>query len=741
MFDMKRITAALMAAVLAAGIISGCGADKDGSGADTSGKGRYVEKDMEFPLQSGESFLSMHGTEAGGLVLFAADSEQVIRYGYDGKEWERTPLDWTKELLTEETVSFVDAEETADGAQYILTSDNAQIKSAVARRNEDGKTEKLDIPWLEQETGSGFYPMVHDLLVDESGNLWMMDLMQNTVMVVDCESSDIIREVQAGDSGSVSQKVLFHGEEGAVAVYTGQGSYTIYDGETGEENGSIQTESARETGFALSSRGENWYQISESGISRMQAGNDIEEVIMDGGSGAMGSPLNTVKGMAAGADEDFYAVYMQPDAGTCSLEHYVYDPDIASVPEKTLTVFGLTKNDSVQQAVTQFQKENPDVKVEYNTTGRSAGEITADDIRTLNTEILSGNGADVIMLDGLPTDSYVEKGILKDMTSLAEEILGSAGYMETIMENAAQYEGKIYGLPVKFSVPLIYGDEDVIKALESLESLTAYLKADPDASVFGSAGYDYIRDVLFQLYQEEIIDGDGKVDQEKLTQLFTAAGIIAENAKAAEAAEVYYQAEAGSNIQAGSAFSQGGDGIAILSYEDAVGTADVGSLSAMMIPYAVIRQAETEPASIEGMYTPRGIAGINSAAEQPELAEKFVRFLFGEEIQSAALTDGFPVLASALEGKIDSADDDSYAASVMMAGEGGNEIELQAKYPTREETEKFVELCRTLDQPVEQNRIVWNIYREEADKYLEGSVDADEAAKEIAQKVDTYLAE
>ena len=33
------------------------------------------------------------------------------------------------------------------------------------------------------------------------------------------------------------------------------------------------------------------------------------------------------------------------------------------------------------------------------------------------------------------------------------------------------------------------------------------------------------------------------------------------------------------------------------------------------------------------------------------------------------------------------------------------------------------------------------IYQEEADKYLEGSADAEEAAENIAQKVDTYLAE
>ena len=76
-----------------------------------------------------------------------------------------------------------------------------------------------------------------------------------------------------------------------------------------------------------------------------------------------------------------------------------------------------------------------------------------------------------------------------------------------------------------------------------------------------------------------------------------------------------------------------------------------------------------------------------------------------------------------------------------MDGEDGREMELTSSYPEEEEVRQFTELCRTLDAPMEQNRIVWNIYQEEADRCLEGSVEADEAAKNIAQKVDTWLAE
>lgn len=450
--------------------------------------------------------------------------------------------------------------------------------------------------------------------------------------------------------------------------------------------------------------GDDWYQISSDGISRMRDGNDIEEIIMDGSSGAMGSPLNTVNGIVPMGDGEFLALYSQTDSGAYSLEHYVYDEDVPSVPEHILTVFGLTKSDTVQQAITQFQKENPDVQVKFSFLGKAGNEVTTEDIRTLNTELLSGNGADVLLLDGLPADSYIEKGMLEDLTDLYGEIADLADYLETVMENTVQSDGKIYGLPVKFSVPLMFGNQDTEQALESLDSLDAYLEANPDADIFGPAKSSYIRDMLFILYQDEVMGEDGKIDTQTLEKLLLTVEKIAENS--GEEGDVSYLAE--DSVGLTSPFAENEDGLDVMSNADAVGT-----------------------------------VGINSASGQKELAEEFVRYLFSDEIQSAALIDGFPVLLSALDGKVQeaAAASGNFAASVAVAGEDGIDMELAASYPEEEEVLAFTELCRTLDTPMEQNRIVWNIYQEEADSFMEGSAGADEAAKNIAQKVDTYLAE
>ena len=195
---------------------------------------------------------------------------------------------------------------------------------------------------------------------------------------------------------------------------------------------------------------------------------------MDGSMGAMGAPVNSGTGMICTGDGEFYVLYSQWKTASYSLAHYVYDKDAAAVPEHTLQVFGLSENDTVWQAISGFQRKHPDVKVEYKTSGKETEEITSDDIRTLNTELLSKKGADVLMLNGLPTDAYIEKGVLADITKLTKNLMKENAYLENIMENTVQKNGKIYGIPVKFTVPVMYGDEQIEKALDSLDSLKAY---------------------------------------------------------------------------------------------------------------------------------------------------------------------------------------------------------------------------------------------------------------------------
>lgn len=97
-----------------------------------------------------------------------------------------------------------------------------------------------------------------------------------------------------------------------------------------------------------------------------------------------------------------------------------------------------------------------------------------DAMKVLSTELATGNGPDVLLLDDLPYDTYVEKGVLADLTATLDGT--GERYMDTVR---ASYErnGGQYAMPMSMAVPVLMGDKDKIQGLASLEQLAELAEA------------------------------------------------------------------------------------------------------------------------------------------------------------------------------------------------------------------------------------------------------------------------
>lgn len=727
----------LLAVILASGVLHGCGKEgagekEKGAGGDAA-KGRYMEEEIPLPLENGERAINLAKSKEGNPVVYVAVKDaQIKRCEYIDGKWEETPLNWVSETCKDKMDYPFSVAETADGVQ-VVAGMNEEQRTCVAR-SKDGKTgEILTIPYLEKKTEYG-NPVITALLIDGGGNYWLQDMYQSKIIVVSPDSLKTVEELESVLSGSDTAKMIFAGEDGTVAVNVEEGKCTVYNKEMSAQ-GDISF--SQEEDRQLCGSKENWYMVSSEGIIRTKPGDDSREVLMDGGMGAMGSPVNSPMGIVKGEGTDFFVLYHQWKADTYSFAHYTYDEDVAAVPEHTLQVFGLSESDTIRQAAVEFQRKNPDVKVEVKTSGKEAGEVTSDDIRTLNTELLSGKGADILLLNGLPADAYIEKGVLSDLTGLAKKLMKENTYLEEMMNNTMQKDGKIYGIPVKFSVPVVYGDEQIQKALDSLDSLEAYLDKNPDAAVFGVTDKEYIRDFLFQMYQDELLSKDGAVDKGKMEQLLTLAVGIAKNSQTE-----FYEELNMENVQ-DTLFSNPGS-MYLVKHKDMVATDRINCLMDMMAPCKIARTQKFALKPLKGFYRPEAIAGINKNTKEKKFAEEFVEYLFSEDVQGAQLDDGFPVLVSALDAKVEEAESSKYASlySMSIGGEiAGEDFMIEAGFPKVEEVKDFIGLCKTLDRPANQDRAVWDIYQGEADKVLDGSAGVKEGAENIRKKVELYLAE
>ena len=87
------------------------------------------------------------------------------------------------------------------------------------------------------------------------------------------------------------------------------------------------------------------------------------------------------------------------------------------MPDKELTVYALEDSSEIRQVISAFQKEHDDIYVDLNIGCSGDDTVTVDDaLRTLNSDIMAGEGPDVIILDGMPVDNYIDKGLLTDIS-------------------------------------------------------------------------------------------------------------------------------------------------------------------------------------------------------------------------------------------------------------------------------------------------------------------------------------
>lgn len=507
---------------------------------------------------------------------------------------------------------------------------------------------------------------------------------------------------------------------------------TSYDLGSMRSTGNYQFESSS---MFISNVGldENGIYIADStGIYRQAEGGSILELLVDGSLTSLVMPNFTLSSVISGAEDDFYAAVLNGE-NEIQLVRYYLDKSIPTLPDTELTIFSLQDNATVRQAIGEFQRANPSVRVNLRVGMSEDSSVTVEDIvRTLNTEILAGKGPDLLLLDGLPVDDYIEKGVLRDLTSLTDEIRGESNLFENLL-GAYSYDGKIYGLASKFTLPVMVGESDALGGLDSLETLVERTKASGDKPFLLAPDDLYIEPgcminrLLAPLGRNMI--ADGKLDVDALERYLTSSLELDSAVKA-------YTPENDSLSETVYALvTMGGAGLGSetmdnSSMEIAAGKARmyIGTLagvnSLVFTASNLDGSGDMELASLfhMDMYTPLGAVGILSGSKQTELAESFIKLLMSRKVQDVYLYDGFSVNA------------DSFDAIIDQTLNGENIFNAKDDLG-------FSELAHRLSTPIRSDAVLADAVAEVAPSVVSGGTAPSDAAHSIADSLRLYLAE
>ena len=220
--------------------------------------------------------------------------------------------------------------------------------------------------------------------------------------------------------------------------------------------------------------------------------------------------------------EDFCCWF--DEAGQGVLVRYDYNPEGAIDPD-VVTVWSLKRNDTITAAVAKWNHTHASPIFRYETAEEEleGTNLTEEDILTrLNLELLNGQGPDVMVLDGLNVENYIEF-----MTPL--DRLNTEGVYQNILDRFT-VNGNLLAIPTR-TVPYLVGRlAEGTQKIESLEQFADIITAagvlnvrDADDFAPHPAAQYFIKNYnqLFRLWYPAWADAmweDGKLNTDVFTE-------------------------------------------------------------------------------------------------------------------------------------------------------------------------------------------------------------------------------
>lgn len=508
----------------------------------------------------------------------------------------------------------------------------------------------------------------------------------------------------------------------------------------------------RSGGYLFSTEEEDYLYITgQNGVFRHLLGGSLIEQVISGDLCSLQNPDCNVTQMIKSEDDVFYAAcsFMGGGQGPGVLQ-YTYDPDLPFYPETKLKIYALWESQNIRQAISDYQLAHPDVYISYQIGADYASGVTdSDAVRILNADIMAGNGPDILILDNMPIDAYIEKGLLMDLSDLKAELMEENDLFPNIMDTYTR-DGKTCVLPTYFEIPLLYAPQEVVDHANSLPSLVDELVRLREENPAPEQDYitgDFIAgamlSTLYPVCAPAWTKPDGSLDRELLSEFLQEAkrAYESENKGRDTDNEVYIM-----NAMGGSQL-----GATILGGKTMVSLESLSCANGMGMLMAANQQVEGYgykllPGQAENVYIPQDPVAINAGTEYPEVAKDFLKTLFAPSQQNTDFYVSLPVNRAVLEDQLKDTGNRGIGP-ITVTDSDFNHIEvvdhvIRLVTVPPEEIDRLFRMIDALDTPASYGDEIWQqIVNEYGRDYLEGTAALEDTLESIMSQVNLYLAE
>lgn len=733
-------------------------APQDPSNTDPSGiSGRYVE--TALPLPEGiREVESLYLKQDGTLELIYSDVGSYEGPHYlaassdGGKTWTKQDAPWLDALNGS---NVKDITYDADENRYLLTETyTPEMQAAVEEKEGNG----------EELTGFDF-PTPELLRVDPSGNTQTIPIQWERG-AGDFVQAEILADVNGGklvtggfysitvyDTGTGESTCSFEvsGQIGRCVVRDGIIFASGYGGEglsRDIDRFDLSAEEALDTipcgteasYYRLLSSPEGLLRADETGLWKLEESGEWS-MIIDGSITSLNMPTVSCMDALHLPDGDWLALVDIGGQYTSipSLLRFHFDETLSGQPEGTLAISTLRDNETLRQAIGVYQKTVPQMKVDLQVLLDEKSSMTVSDaVRSLNVELLAGKGPDLLLLDSLPIASYMEKGVLEDLSPALDGL--------PLLENVAktyQSGGAIPAVPCRFGVPFLWATDACSKSAGSLSELAAYFsgwtgEVTPLRGRERKPFFDMSADALMKLFYPVCapawIQEDGSIDTRPLAEFLEEIHTIAGTGT--------YEDDIGDYVpdpsMLGLYWAEGEtEACAYLSQSfGEMAYADAGARLNADGSFQLFRGQ-----SDGNIFVPQAVLGVRKGTQYPEEALEFIRTALSEEVQRTDLSDGYAVNTDALSYTAKNPGEDREMVFSSTNRETGESFELHVSWPSEETMQEIERLIRSVDTPCTVDETLLEMLASETSAFFSGSGTEEEAAQAVAERAQAYLAE
>lgn len=482
------------------------------------------------------------------------------------------------------------------------------------------------------------------------------------------------------------------------------------------------------------------YMVGESGIQYWNQETSSWDTIMKGKDSLLGIGQNYLDYVAA-VDGDHDEFFIRTQSQESKIIHTYYDTSVSNVKEHSLTIYSLVENECIQNAVAKYQQTHKDTDVDY-IVGLEQDEqgLVGDELKRINSELLAGNGADIYVLNGLPTDEFVEKGVLSDLSYLLKPIADQGEFLEHMMEHYTQESGEIYQYPVRMTVPFSIYNSLVTKSDPTLEDLIQLTQNNEKVKyAIGNTAGTFMVSSLLE-YGQEWITKEKTIDIE---QWKTFVNDMLRAKDYCYAYQDYTESFVGENYEY--LYTYPYDRI----YSDISGIItgaclrndeSESNMSDFIRLQAIVDQYDCHYSLINHSFTPLARIGMNQNGKNKEQAESFIQCIFSEEYQYDKAAYSLPVTKTALKKSIIPDPEQMENSSYGFGFENIN-INIDGKDIRQDFMEDIYELICTVEHPFMEDTKLLILMANQTAKVLSGEVTLEDASNELVNTLELYLSE